>query len=165
MKSVLLLLLGVVLGSLAGWYTRAALVHEVRASDPFRFNDKLNDARFPYLSAHGTWRGADLANKVNTVSILCDGTDKTCEMAQANVISWPDAPRLSLDKTSFRITKLDERSLVAEPAFDELCIRQTLTFDRTAKAVTFVRTKINQDDACFLVQNDPVTMFLGDPLR
>jgi hypothetical protein len=86
-------------------------------------------------------------------------------MTQANVISWRGSPLLSLDKTSFRITKFDARSLVAQPLWDELCIRQTLTFDRTAKAATFVRTKINQEEACSLVQNEPVTMFLGEPLR
>ena len=164
MKSVLLLLVGVLLGSLAGWYLRAALEQEVRATDPFSFSDKLNDPATPYLSAHGTWRGSDLANKVNTVSILCDVKDQTCQMTQADVVPFRGTPFLSVYNTSFRIAKLDARSLVAEPLWDELCIRQTLTFDRTAKAVTFVRTKINHEEHCSLVQNDPVTMFLGEPL-
>jgi hypothetical protein len=42
--------------------------------------------------------------------------------------------------------------------------RQTLTFDRVAKAVTFTRTKINNEGACSIVQNEPVTLFLGEPL-
>ena len=163
MKSVLLLFVGVLLGSLAGWYTRAALVHEVRATEQFSFSDKLNDPATPYLSSHGTWRGSDLANKVNTVNILCDVKDQTCQMTQADVVSWRGTPFLSVYNTSFRIAKLDARSLVAEPLWDELCIRQTLTFDRAAKVVTLVRTKINQEEACSLVQNEPVTMFLGDP--
>jgi hypothetical protein len=137
---------------------------EVRAADPFRFNDKLSDPATSYLSAHGTWRGSDLANRVNTVNILCDAKDKTCEMTQANVVSLRGTPFLSLYNTSYRITKLDARSVVAEPLWDDLCVRQTLTFDRAAKAVTFVRTKINYEEACSLVQNDPVTMFLGEPL-
>jgi hypothetical protein len=45
-----------------------------------------------------------------------------------------------------------------------LCIRQTLTFDRVAKAVTFARTKISHENICSMVQNEPVTLFLGEPL-
>jgi hypothetical protein len=54
--------------------------------------------------------------------------------------------------------------VVAEPALPDVCIRQTLMFDRVAKAVTFARTKINHEDACSIVQNEPVTLFLGEPL-
>jgi hypothetical protein len=48
-------------------------------------------------------------------------------------------PSLSLYNKSFRITKLDAQSVLAEPLLDDVCIRQTLTFDRVAKAVTFRR--------------------------
>jgi hypothetical protein len=65
---------------------------------------------------------------------------------------------------SFRITKLDAQSVVAEPNLPDLCIRETLTFDRVAKAVTFVRNKINREGACSMVQDEPVTLFLGEPL-
>jgi hypothetical protein len=41
----------------------------------------------------------------------------------------------------------------------------TLTLDRAAKAVTMVRTKINREDACSIVQGAPVTLYLGEPLR
>ena len=67
--------------------------------------------------------------------------------------------------TTFRITKVDAQSVVAEPNLPELCIRQTLTFDRVAKAVTIVRTKINREDACSVVQDEPLRLFLGEPLR
>ena len=66
--------------------------------------------------------------------------------------------------TTFRITKVDTQNVVAEPNLPELCIRQTLTFDRVAKAVTIVRTKINREDACSVVQDEPLTLFLGEPL-
>jgi hypothetical protein len=49
-----------------------------------------------------------------------------------------------LVRNSFRITKLDAQSVVAE-ASPDVCIRQALTFDRVAKAVTLVRTKINRE--------------------
>ena len=52
---------------------------------------------------------------------------------------------------------------MAEPSLPDLCIRQTLMFDRVAKAVTFVRTKINQEEACSIVHNEPLTLFLGQP--
>jgi hypothetical protein len=71
---------------------------------------------------------------------------------------------LSLNKESFSITKVDAQIVVAEPSSHELCMRQTLTFDRIAKAVTIVRTKINREDACSMVQDEPVTLFLGEPL-
>ena len=65
---------------------------------------------------------------------------------------------------SFHITKLDAQSVVAEPNLPDLCIRQTLTFDRVAKAVTLVRTKINREGPCSIVQNEPLPLFLGNPL-
>jgi hypothetical protein len=30
--------------------------------------------------------------------------------------------------------------------------------------VTLVRTKINREDACSTVQDEPITLFLGEPL-
>jgi hypothetical protein len=163
MKSALLLLLGIAIGGVAGWYARALDYREVRAVTPFTFNDKMADRQAPYLSATGTWRGGNLANKVNTVHILCDRPEMACEMSQADVMSLGGQPFLSLYSKSFRVTKLDAQSVMAEPLWPDLCIRQTLTFDRTAKAVTFVRTKINHEDACSMVQNEPVTLFLGEP--
>ena len=53
---------------------------------------------------------------------------------------------------------------MAEPALPDQCIRQTLTFDRVAKAVTLTRTKINNEGGCSIIQNAPLTLFLGEPL-
>lgn len=78
-------------------------------------------------------------------------------------MSLSGRPWLSLYNKSFRITKLDAQSVVAEPNLPDRCIRQTLTFDRVAKAVTFVRTKINREDSCSMVQDEPLTLFLGEP--
>ena len=47
-------------------------------------------------------------------------------MKQADVMSL-GAPTLSLYSKSFRITKLDAESVLAEPALPDQCIRQTLT--------------------------------------
>ena len=163
MKSGLWLLLGVVIGAVAGWYAHALAKQEVRAVTGFVFSDTLADQKMPYLFAAGTWRGSDLANKVNTVEILCNAPEKTCEMKQADVMSLR-APTLSLYSKSFRITKLDAESVLAEPALPDLCIRQILTFDRVAKAVTFTRTKINNEGRCSIVQDEPLTLFLGEPL-
>jgi hypothetical protein len=87
MKSLLLLLLGIAIGALMGWYLRALADREVRAGGGFTFNDKLSDPQASYLSAKGTWRGADLANKINTVEIFCTHSEMTCDMSQADVIS------------------------------------------------------------------------------
>ena len=77
------------------------------------------------------------------------------------MLGWE--PSLSLFSNTFRITRLDAQSVLAEPAGLELCIRQTLTFDRAAKAVTFTRTKINQG-VCSLVQEAPIAkLILGEP--
>ena len=70
-----------------------------------------------------------------------------------------------MDSKSFRITKVDAQSVVAERSLPDLCIRQTLTFDRVAKAVTLVRTKISREDDCSMVQDAPLTLYLGEPLR
>jgi hypothetical protein len=163
MKSVLLLLLGILIGALLGWYVHVLVNPEVRAGGGFTFNDKLSDPQASYLSATGTWRGENLANKINTVEIFCTRPEMTCNMSQADVMSL-GRPFLSLYSKSFRITKLDDRSVMAEPLLSDLCIRQTLLFDRAAKAVTFARTKINHEEVCSIVQNEPVTLFLGAPL-
>ncbi|MFZ1884460.1 MAG: hypothetical protein WAU53_12880 [Rhodoplanes sp.] len=161
-KSAFWLVLGIVIGGVIGWY--AALPDsQVRPGESFAFIDRLSEPGASFLLVHGTWQGANLANKINTVRILCNGHEKTCEMSQADVLVWNGKPYLNLYNKSFRITKLDAQSVIAEPLSQELCIRQTLAFDRTARAVTFVRTKFNQEDACSMVQNEPVTLFLGDP--
>jgi hypothetical protein len=67
MKSVLWLLLGLVIGGIVGWYVRGLGEQDVRASTKFAFIDKL--AEVPFLSAKGSWRGGNLANKINTVHI------------------------------------------------------------------------------------------------
>jgi hypothetical protein len=161
MKSVLWLLLGLVIGGIVGWYVRG-LGEQVRGTS-FAFVDELADQQMSYLFAEGSWRGGDLANKINTVEIICNPSERRCDLSRANVISL-GGPRLYLYNKSFRITKLDAQSVVAEPNLPDLCIRETLTFDRVAKAVTFVRTKINREGACSMVQDEPVTLFLGEPL-
>jgi hypothetical protein len=145
-----------------GWYVRGLGEQDVRASTNFAFIDKLADPPLPFLSARGSWRGGDLANK--RVDITCDPSDRRCDLYQADVVSLSGRPWLSLYNKSFRITKLDAQSVVAEANLPDLCIRQTLTFDRVAKAVTFVRTKISREDACSAVQAEPLTLFLGEPL-
>jgi hypothetical protein len=164
MKSVLLLLLGLVIGGIVGWYVRG-FAEQVRSAS-FGFVDKLADQQMPYLFANGSWRGGDLANKINTVEIICTPSEGNCNLHQADVISWgwSSGRWLSVYIKSFRITKLDAQSVVAEPNLPDLCIRQTLTLDRVAKAVTLVRTKINREDVCSIVQDEPLTLFLGQPL-
>lgn len=159
MKPALWLLFGIVIGGSGGWFARE---QDVRANTKFTFNDKLADPQFSHLSVMGSWRGDDLANKVNAVRIVCDASEKNCDLQQADVValgrSW-----LSMSSQSFRIMKVDEQSVVAE-ALPDHCIRQTLTFDRVAKAVTMVRTKIHREHACSFVQDAPVTIYLGEPL-
>ncbi|QHO78209.1 hypothetical protein ACH79_42140 [Bradyrhizobium sp. CCBAU 051011] len=164
MKAALWLLLGLVIGCGAGWFVRDLAEQDVRASVTFSFNDKLADRQVPYLSATGSWRGGDLANKINTVRIVCDASESNCDLYQADVMSLSGQPWLSSYRNSFRITKLDAQSVVAE-ALPDVCIRQALTFDRVAKAVTMVRTKINREDVCSAVQDEPLTLYLGEPLR
>src|SRR5215475_10148585 len=114
MESLLLLLVGIAIGALIGWFAHK-LEHEVRAGGGFTFNDKLSDPQASYLSAAGTWRGDNLANKINTVEIFCTRREMTCDMSQANVMSLTGRPFLSLYSKSFRITKLDDGSMMAEP--------------------------------------------------
>ena len=159
MRSVLWLLLDLVIGGSVGWYMRGLSEQDVRASTEFIFTDNLADRRVPILSAQGSWRGGDLANK-----IVCVAPESNCDLYQADVMSLGGRPLLSSSRESFRITKVDAQSVVAEPSLHDLCIRQTLTFDRIAKAVTMVRTKINRADACSMVQDEPPTLFLGEPL-
>src|SRR5437773_1832425 len=105
MKPALWLLLGLVVGGSAAWYLRGLTEQDVRASANFSFNDKLADRQVPYLSAQGSWRGGDLANKINTVHIVCDASESNCDLNQADVISLEGRPFLSLYNKSFRIKK------------------------------------------------------------
>jgi hypothetical protein len=162
MKSALWLCLGLAIGGIVGWYVRGLGETEVRASTNFTFMDTLADRQSPYLIAKGSWRG--VANKINMVSILCDASETMCDIHQADVFPPLGGRRwLSMYNTSFRITKLDAESVVAEPNLPDLCIHQTLTVDRIAKAVTLARTKNNREDACSIVQDEPVLLVLGEP--
>lgn len=162
MKAVLWLLLGLAIGGFVGWYVRGDNEQVVHAQGSFTFLDKLADP-LPVLIARGTWRGASVANKVNTVRIMCDALEKTCNMSEAEVSSWTGDHFLYLHDTSLAITKLDDQSVIAETVPPDLCIHQTLTFNRVAKAVTYVRTKINREDVCSGVEEEPVTLFLDEP--
>ena len=77
----------------------------------------MDDRQIPYLSAKGSWRGDNLANKINTVHIVCDPSN--CDLYQADVMSLGGGAFLSLYNTTFRITKVDAQSVVAEPNLPE----------------------------------------------
>lgn len=165
MRNIWLITGAVIAGIALGWQAKSLLEQRVYSSASFTFIDRLADFQVPFLSATGTWRGANLANSVNTVKILCDGADKTCDMHQADVMSMGGAPFLSLYDQSFKITQLDSKSLMAVESLPSLCIRQTLLIDRQAKAVSLVRTKISNEDTCAIVQDEPVTISLVDALK
>ncbi len=89
----------------------------------FAFVDKLADQHVPYLFARGTWRGGDLANKINTVELTCTPGESRCDLSQANVMALSGGqPALSMYNKSFRITKLDTQTVVAEPNLRDLCV-------------------------------------------
>jgi hypothetical protein len=54
---------------------------------------------------------------------------------------------------------------MAEESLPRPCIRQTLLIDRKAKAVALVRTKINKEEMCAPVQDEPLTISLVDGTR
>src|SRR5262245_35384538 len=82
-----------------------------------------------------------------------------CDMHQADVMPPLGGRRwLSMYNTSFLITKLNAQSVVAVPNLPDLCIDQTLTLDRTAKAVTLVRTKISRENVCSTVPDEPIVV-------
>jgi hypothetical protein len=162
MKRFLLSVALVVASVFGGYNLREASINKVQAVQSFGFNDRLDDDRVPYLSAYGSWRGADLANKINTVRILCDPSTKSCDTTQVDVHYVNDRPMMMLDTSSFAITRLDKELLQAEATPND-CIRQVILFDRVAKQVSLVRTKVGKDDLCSMIQNEPVIISLGDP--
>jgi hypothetical protein len=166
MRPALWLLVGLIIGGIAGWYVRGlSEPPQIRPLANFGFNDNLASQLLPVLVAQGTWRGNnDLAQKINTVRIVCNASEATCVMHQADVTFSYGTPHLSLDRSSFSITKIDAQTVIAEPALPDSCVRRTLTFDRRAQAVTFVRTKISGEGVCSIVQDEPLTLFLGEPL-
>ena len=80
MRNLLWVFMGAVLGFAGGWHLRDLGRAPVRPSEALSFLDRFADEQVHYLSAAGTWRGADIANKINLVRILCDATTKLCEM-------------------------------------------------------------------------------------
>lgn len=164
MKSFLIVVAILLVGVVAGYKLREVSIHKVHAAQSFAFNDQLDDAKFPYLAAYGSWRGADLANKVNTVKILCDPSTKSCDATQADVLYLMERPMMMLDTSSFAITRLDEAMLHAEATPND-CIRVVLMFDRAAKQVSLIRTKVGKGSSCSMVQDEPVTISLGEPWR
>jgi hypothetical protein len=161
MRTLVLLAIAVILGAIGGWLLRDFTQQPVMAAGSFEFTDKLADPQVPYLSAVGTWRG-DLADKINAVEITCDNRDRLCQVQQANITNLGGHQYLTLHSKHFQIEQSDADSLRAV-GFDDLCIRETLLIDRKAKAVSLVRTKINQEEICAMVQNSPVTNYLADP--
>ena len=78
----------------------------------------------------------------------------------ADVTELGGTPYLYLDDTSYQIVRRDPQTLVAENKPGMGCVRETITFDRLAKKVTYVRTKIGKESACDAVQDEPVSMYL-----
>ena len=165
MRNLLWVFMGAVLGFAGGWHLRDLGRAPVRPSEALSFLDRFADEQVHYLSAAGTWRGADIANKINLVRILCDATTKLCEMSQADLIDLGYGPFLSLHQQTFKITHADAARISAVESSPALCIRQTLFIDRTARAVSLVRTKINGADDCSTVQDETDTISLVDGTR
>lgn len=149
-------------GSVGGWFARDMSAKRIHAVRPFILDDKLSEPA-PSFSAEGTWRGADLTNAVNTARIICDPAVRLCETIKANVVTRLDRSTVDLDAATYSITKLDDRSLVAEGLQKSDCIRDTIFVDRVAKRIQLVQTKVNQDAHCAGIQDAPLTLFLGDP--
>ncbi|MBA4171371.1 MAG: hypothetical protein C0511_01620 [Hyphomicrobium sp.] len=162
MRIVLWLVLAAALGLVLGWQLRALGERDPRALGAFTIVDRLSDPQAPYISATGTWRGQDLAQAVNTVRIVCDATDKTCDMSQADLFNSDRRLYLGLHQQSFRITELNAKNLAAEELSPGLCVRQRLLIDREAETIMLVRTKINRSGDCAIVQDAPLQLFLGE---
>lgn len=164
MKQFLIVFTALVVGGIAGQWLQEQSSKSVRAAQHFTFIDHLDDDKFSFLSAYGSWRGPDLANKINTVKITCDPPTGRCETVQADVFRLASSPLLMLDTGSFTITRLDKETLQAEASPGE-CIRVILIFDRLAKQVSLVRTKVGKSATCSIVQDEPLTLTLGEPWR
>jgi hypothetical protein len=152
-----------VASAVAGFYLRELTTPKVVAGRSYAFQDWRPGSQTGVVFATGTWRGADLANPINTVKIVCDGSDRKCEMQQADVIPLGSAPVLSLHSQTFSINQLDDKTITAVDD-TAICVRQTLFLDRQAKSVALVRTKTRSDGACNVVQDAPFTVSLGDPV-
>lgn len=164
MRLFLIIILFLVAGSAAGWFLRDMSEKRIHAVRPFTLIDKLSE-KTPSLFAEGTWRGGGFSNTPNTARIFCDPAAKTCETIQADVVRSIDRSTIDLNTATFSITRIDQRSLIAERMPSSDCARATMLVDRVAKRVSIVETKISQDVRCAAVQDAPVTLFLGDPTK
>lgn len=169
MKGVLLALaVGIAIGAVGGYHARWFFEPRLVPLQSFHFRDQLSDQQVPYLAASGTWQGAEIANPINTVSILCDGAERDCRVTQADVYAPSGTAAtsyLNLSTRSFRISKVDANSVVAEESLASPCVRQVLLLDRRAKSVSLVRTKVGKDDLCNMVQDAPLAIYLGSPTQ
>lgn len=163
-KQFVIIASALIASGLVGFSLHQPSTHKAQAVQPFAFYDHLDDISSPHLSAYGSWRGADLTNKVNTVKLLCDPSTKRCDTTQADVLYLTNRPMMMLDTSSFAITQLDKSALHAESKPND-CLRVELIFDRLAKQVSLVRTKVGKGELCSIVQDESVTLNLGDPWR
>jgi hypothetical protein len=162
MRHALLVAISVIVGGIVGWTAHSLLLAPVRPSDPFTFTDRLGEVQSPFLYASGTWRGLDPDNKANTVRIFCDGAEKSCDLSQADIVSVGGTPHLSVYKQSFKVTEMDAKSFTAVESVPSVCVSQKLLIDRQAKSVNLVRTKINREEQCARVRDEPLTLSLVD---
>jgi hypothetical protein len=53
--------------------------------------------------------------------------------------------------------------LTAEEESPGQSVRVTMIIDRVAEAVSLTRAKVNRDQLCSVVQEEPLQIYLGDP--
>lgn len=152
-----------VAGLVVGYSIRGETT-QVRPGGFYTFVDKLSDPQSGILTATGTWYGRDLANAINRAIVSCDRANRTCELLQANILSFGGSSSLDIHWQTFAVSQLDAGMLTA---IDEsaVCVRQTLVIDRQSKAVAFVRSKKDRSEICKGIQDEPMALSLGDPVN
>jgi hypothetical protein len=165
MKNTIICISILIFGAIAGWYAKAAFTPTVLPSSIFTFNDRLADPQAPYLSASGTWSGEKLVHPVNTVRLSCTAIEKTCEMNEAYLSSLGGNTSIFLQYSLFNLTRVTSEQVVATEEPASACTRRTLLFDRKAKSVTLVITKVTKDLFCGSADEPPITANLTRGLK
>lgn len=118
-----------------------------------------NWAMFAY--AKGTWTSdaEKLAWPLQTTKIMCDRPTMKCTEITASIA---DGNMLWVDDTTYEVERWDEHELVTKPDDSARCVRYTMRFSRSLKAVTALRSTRRSDGSCEAIENKDIQLKLED---
>lgn len=114
-----------------------------------------------YAYAQGTWTSdaEKLAWPLQTTKIMCDRPTMRCTEITASIA---EGNMLWVDDTTYEVERWDEHEIVTKPDDSARCVRYTMRFSRSLKAVTALRSTRRSDGSCKAIENKDIQLKLED---